>query len=281
MNELSAYAYAKINLTLDIAGLRDDGYHLIKSVMQTVSLADEIRIRTTDDNRITIKCSDPSVPCDERNTVYKACVKFFDFTQILKCGVEIYIDKHIPSEAGLGGGSSDAAAVIKLLDEIFDTKLSYDDMCKIGASVGADVPFCVMLGTALCEGMGEVITPLKKLKKHYVLLVKPNFGVSTPLAYKLFDEKKVVTANASDKMVEALESDTDITKLLANDLERAIEMAEISDIKQKLIKLGADGALMTGSGSCVYGLFTDNEKSFTEFKALYRSYPFVYLAETI
>ncbi len=281
MEYLCGYANAKINLTLDVVGRRDDGYHLIKSVMQPISLADEIKIRKTDDDKITIKCSDSMVPCDERNTVYKACVKYFDFTQVSKCGVEIHIDKHIPSEAGLGGGSADAATVIKLLDEMFETNLSLEDMCEIGAGVGADVPFCIVSKTSLCEGMGEVITPLNALKKHYVLLVKPNFGISTPLAYKMFDEKQVASANASDNMVEAISLGNDITKLLANDLERAIDNEEISVIKARLIKCGADGALMTGSGSCVYGLFSDKEVAFTAFETLRDSYPFVYLAETI
>ena len=281
MEYLCGYANAKINLTLDIVGRRDDGYHLIRSVMQPISLADEIKIRKTDDGKITIRSNDPTVPCDERNTVYKACVKYFDFTQVSKCGVEIYIDKHIPSEAGLGGGSTDAAAVIKLLDEIFETNLSLEDMCEIGARVGADVPFCVISKTSLCEGMGEVITPLKSLKKHYILLIKSNFGVSTPLAYKLFDEKGVTTANASDNMVTAISLGNDITKLLANDLESAIENEEISLIKARLIENGADGALMTGSGSCVYGLFNVKETAFTAFETLSDSYPFVYLAQTL
>lgn len=281
MEQLSGSAYAKINLTLEVVGKRDDGYHLIRSVMQSISLADEVRVTKTDDNSITVECSDGKIPCDERNTAYKACVKFFDFTGVLNTGIKIYITKYIPSEAGLGGGSSDAAAVIRFLDELFDTKLSLVDMITIGAMVGADVPFCIVSNTALCEGMGEVIAPLPSLAKHYILLIKPDFGVSTPLAYGLFDEKLIQTANASDKMISAISHNDDITKLLSNDLERAIENEEIESIKKKLIESGADGALMSGSGSCVYGLFIDKESAFTAYNSLKDSYPFVHLAETI
>lgn len=281
MIQLSEKAYAKINLTLDVVGKRDDGYHLIRSVMQPISLADEVTVTKTDDKSITIKCSDPKVPCDERNTAHKACVKFFDFTGICNTGVEISIEKHIPSEAGLGGGSSDAAVVIKLLDKIFDTKLSLDEMLAISAMVGADVPFCITSKTALCEGMGEVITPLPAIKKHCVLLIKPDFGVSTPLAYRMFDEKLIETMYSSDKMIAAIQSESSITNLLSNDLENAIENKKIADIKNELLDLGADGALMSGSGSCVYGLFNDKDSAFTAYKALCDKYAFVHLAETV
>ncbi len=281
MIQLSEKAYAKINLTLDVVGKRDDGYHLIRSVMQPISLADEVVVTKTDDNAVTIKCSDPNVPCDERNTAHKACVKFFNFTGTCNTGVEVSIEKHIPSEAGLGGGSSDAATVIKLLDKMFDTKLSIDEMLAIGAMVGADVPFCIISKTALCEGMGEIITPLSEIKKHYVLLIKPDFGVSTPLAYKMFDEKMIETANSSDKMIAAIQSEDSITNHLSNDLERAIRNDKIAEIKNELLDLGADGALMSGSGSCVYGLFTDKDSAFTAYKALSGSYSFVHLAETV
>ncbi len=281
MEYLSGYANAKINLTLDVVGKRDDGYHLIRSVMQPISLADEIEIIKTDDDKVTIMCSDSSVPCDERNTVYKACVKFFEFTHVLKCGVRINIKKQIPSEAGLGGGSSDAALVIKMLNELFNTGLSVDEMCEIGAKVGADVPFCIVNKTALCEGFGEIVTPIDEPKKYYVLLIKPSFGISTPLAYKAFDEKDIISANASCRMVEALKAKDDISKLLRNDLEEAIGNAEIALIKATLINSGADGALMTGSGSCVYGLFSDKENALTAYDSVKTLYPFVYLAETV
>ena len=281
MVQLTGLAYAKINLTLDVTGKRNDGYHLIRSVMQSVSLADEIKIYKTDRSGIKIICSDPSIPCNESNTVHKACVEFFDFTDTKKCGLAININKRIPSQAGLGGGSSDAATVIKLLDKLFETNLSEQQMMEIGAKVGADVPFCIASGTAMCEGTGEIVTPLFPIKKHYVLLIKPNFGISTPLAYRLFDEKEIKSAKATDKMIEAINERRDITKLLANDLESAIENEEIGRIKAKLIESGSLGSLMSGSGSCVYGLFTDKESAFTAYNTLKDNYAFVYLAETV
>lgn len=280
-NKLFGKAFAKINLTLDVVGRRDDGYHYIESVMQSISLCDDITLINTDAKDIIIECSDHNVPCDKRNTTYKACVKYFDFTGISNSGVKIIIEKNIPSEAGLGGGSSDAAVVIRLLDEMFDTKLSLDDMTKIGAQVGADVPFCIVSGTALCKGLGEEVTPLPKLKEHYILLVKPNFGISTPLAYKEFDERKLVSLSSTGDMVNAISGGEDICRFLSNDLERAVDNAEISAIKNRLADLGADGALMTGSGSCVYGIFADKASAFTTFESIKDEYPFVSIEKTI
>lgn len=276
-----ARANAKINLTLDVIGRRDDGYHLIRSVMQSISLCDEVRLSFTNNKTISLSCSDGRIPCDERNTVYKACVKFFNFTGLTNPGIEIFIDKHIPSEAGLGGGSSDAAAIIKLLDKAFETKLSLDQMIMIGSQVGADVPFCIVSGTALCEGLGEIVTPLKDIRKYYVLLVKPDFGVSTPLAYKMFDEKSVVSKNSTNIMLDAILDHDNISNLLSNDLESAIDSKDIDAIKNELIEFGANSSLMSGSGSCVYGLFSDEEYAFTAFNKLKDKYPFVFLSETI
>ncbi len=280
-DKLFGKAYAKINLTLDVVGKRDDGYHYIESVMQSISLYDSVTLYMTDTKDIVIECSDPNVPCDKRNTVYKACVKFFDFTGITNCGVKIVVEKNIPSEAGLGGGSSDAAVVIKLLDEMFNTKLSTDDMIAIGAQVGADVPFCIVSGTALCKGLGEAVTPLPKLKEHYLLLIKPNFGISTPLAYKAFDDKNLMSSSSTKDLVDAISSGNDITKFLSNDLECAVDNAEIYKIKNTLTRLGANGTLMTGSGSCVYGIFTDKFMAYTAFQVIKNEFPFVSVEKTI
>lgn len=281
INSVCTKAHAKINLTLDVVGKQDNGYHLIESVMQSIELCDEIKLSVTNTDAISLSCSDPKIPCDERNTVYRACVKFFSFTGVSNPGIDIYIEKQIPSEAGLGGGSSDAAAIIRLLDEIFETKLSLDEMIKIGVSVGADVPFCIVSGTALCEGLGEIVTPLPKLKTHHVLLVKPDFGVSTPLAYNAFDDNRVLSSNATKAMVTAITDGDDITKLISNDLEKAINYDDINTIKTRLMDLGADGALMTGSGSCVYGLFSDKGVALSALNCIKNDYPFVCLSKTI
>ncbi len=280
-DKLFGKAYAKINLTLDVVGKRDDGYHYIESVMQSISLCDNITLCKTDRKDIVIECSDLKVPCDKRNTVYKACVKFFDFTGIENTGVKIIIEKNIPSEAGLGGGSSDAAVVIKLLDRMFDTGLSLNNMIEIGAQVGADVPFCIVSGTALCTGLGEIVTPLPKLREYYILLVKPNFGISTPLAYKAFDEKNLISLSSTKAMVDAITCGNDITKLLSNDLESAVDNAEISKIKNILTQLGAKGTLMTGSGSCVYGIFEDKFMAYTAYQVIKNDFPFVSVEKTI
>ena len=155
---LRAKAYAKINLSLDIVGVRDDGYHLIKTVMQSISLHDVISI-SEEGSEISITCNDPSVPCDERNIVYKCAKRFFEYWGI-EFGVHIDIQKNIPSQAGLGGGSADGAAVLVLLNRICGNPFSDEELCIIGAKVGADIPFCIVGGCVLCEGIGEVLTPI-------------------------------------------------------------------------------------------------------------------------
>lgn len=282
MIERSQKAPAKINLTLDITGILPNGYHSLKSVMQTLTLYDEITVARIDDNNgIRIICNTDGVPCNEKNICHKAAKHFFEYAGIANYGIQIRIVKHIPSMAGLGGGSSDGAAVLKLLNSLYETDFSVETLANIGAKVGADVPFLVYGKTALCEGIGEKITPLSGMKRYSVLLVKPDIGISTPEAYRLFDERGLKTADSSEKLVEALKSGKDISTLLSNDLERAVDLPEIQEIKSRITCLGASSALMTGSGSCVFGLFesvSDCEKAAEKLKSNYR---FVCICEMI
>ena len=245
-------AYAKINLTLDVVGKRGDGYHLLETVMQTVSLCDVVSVEKSDS--IVITCSEPTVPVNEKNTCHKAARVFFERTGI-SGGARIDIEKHIPSEAGLGGGSSDAAAVLCLLNEIYDAKLSYSELEELAAMVGADVPFLVRGGTAVCRGIGEDMERLAGLPERWVVLMKPDFGVSTPEAYQMFDEKGAVSVRGTEKFLSALRSGGNPYEWLSNDLEAALCNLEIARIRRELLTLGAEAAQMTGSGSCVYGVF--------------------------
>lgn len=279
MTKITKKAYAKINLSLDVISKLDNGYHTLETVMQKLELCDEASVSVAEKG-INITCSDKSVPTDEKNTVFKAARLFFDKFNF-NCGVNVHIDKRIPSQAGLGGGSSDAAAVIDALDEIFCTNLSLDDKISVGTKVGADVPFFFGLNTALCQGFGEIVTPLKSLRKYHVILVKPDFGISTPYAYKVFDDKKIVSNRSTQKLISAIESDSDISKLLSNDLEIALELKDISSIKSKLIDAGAITSMMTGSGSCVFGLFSDITIAQNAYDSLKSDYPFVYLTSTL
>lgn len=277
-------AYAKINLTLDIIGILPNGYHELHSVMQTLSLCDKVTVSTSERNSgITVKCSDPGVPTDEKNTCFKAAVRFFEFAGISDYGVEIVIDKKIPSMAGLGGGSSDAAAVLRLLNRLYSTCYSPQTLTEIARDVGADVPFLVCGGCALCLGFGERIIPIDSHNEFSVLLVKPDFGISTPRAYKLFDEKKIVSTNKSEALKKALENDaaSDMAALLSNDLERAVECEQIDIIKYDILQRGALAAQMTGSGSCVFGLFYSKDAAIRAYNCLKDKYSFACVCETI
>ncbi|MCD7889021.1 MAG: 4-(cytidine 5'-diphospho)-2-C-methyl-D-erythritol kinase [Oscillospiraceae bacterium] len=251
---LKAKAFAKINLTLDITGILENGYHSIASVMQTISLYDEISVEKNQVGEIRLFSGGGAfaegMPLDEKNTCHKAARVFLEHIGS-RDGVDIHIKKNIPSQAGLGGGSSDAATVLRLLNRLYDANLGYDKLRKLAAKVGADVPFLVTGGCALCEGMGEIITPIENGLTGYVLLMKPDFGISTPEAYRLFDEKKLPYGHSSEAVVNS----KSFHGLLSNDLEKAVANPEIMWLKEEIVRLGASDSLMTGSGSCVYGLF--------------------------
>lgn len=170
-------AYAKINIALDVVGKREDGYHLLRMIMQTVDLYDVIEITKSDCN-IKLKCNKPYVPTDERNLAYKAA-KLFKETYNIKDGVLIDLTKNIPVSAGMAGGSTDAAGVLKLMNRLFNVNASDEELRTLGLKLGADVPYCISGGTALCEGIGEKITQLKPFKDKILVIVKPPFGVST------------------------------------------------------------------------------------------------------
>ena len=248
---LKAKAYAKINLSLDIVGVRDDGYHLIKTVMQSISLHDVISIKKSGTD-ITISCNIPYIPRDKRNIVYKCAEKFFEYTKT-RFGVHIDIQKNIPSQAGLGGGSADGAAVLVLLNKLCENPLTTEELCKIGATVGADIPFCIVGGCALCEGIGEVITPIDSKLQLDLCIVKPNFGVSTVEAYKAFDNAEILSHPDTDAVTKALENGD--TNTLSSNLINVLEMDKrIDEIKDFLVESGAVASCMSGSGSAVFGI---------------------------
>ncbi len=269
--------YAKINLTLDILSKRPDGYHELKTVMQSISLFDELDIEPA--NKIIISCSGKNIPTGPKNTCYKAAEKFFEYTKI-RGGVKIHIDKKIPSEAGLGGGSADAAATIKALNVMYGGVLSVHEMLMIAGQVGADVPFGIIGGTALCQGIGEKIETLEGLPKKYIVLVKPDAGVSTAEAYSDFDRMAIKSQRGTEKFLEALKSREDPYKFLSNDFEQVVKGDWLIDIKKKLLGLGAEAALMSGSGSTVYGVF-DDEAAAKNAGEKIGCYPYVCICRTI
>ena len=196
-------AYAKVNLFLDITGRLENGYHTLNTVMQQIDLYDNVTVETFDGDGIFIECDNPSVPCNEKNIAYKAAAAFMNIANI-KADVHIKIEKHIPLEAGMGGSSTDGAAVLVGLNQIYNNIFSTEKLCEIGTKLGADVPFCITGGTAVCKGIGEIITPVDCQKDYTFLVVKPDFSCSTPTAYKAYDENPVPENTDFDKFVTSL-----------------------------------------------------------------------------
>lgn len=248
---------AKINLTLDIVGKRSDGYHFMKTVMQSVSICDTVSVELTDKDGIEISCDDENVPRNEKNIVHKAAAAFFEYTKLKPCGLDISIEKNIPMQAGLAGGSANAAGVIVALDELFETELSTHQLCEIGVKVGADVPFCIAGGTALAEGIGEILTPLPAMPECSIVVAKGKEGISTAEAFKKYDGLIIEKHPDNDEMVVALAVGNieKIGELCMNVLEEAADIPEIQMIKKTMLDCGALCAVMTGSGSAVYGIF--------------------------
>lgn len=272
MQNYTARAYAKINLSLDITGKRFDDYHTISSVMQSIDLYDEVSVTMTNcQNAPEITCSDPSVPCDTRNTAYKAAKLILEYAHSYR-SCKIHIKKSIPTQAGLGGASADAAAVMKCLNFMLNLTLKEEEMMRIATVIGADVPFAIFETTALCTGIGEIITPLPMLTKHHVVIVKPEFGISTPEAYRLFDEKKIITHNSTPRVVEAIRGKKDFYHLMSNDFEDVIQREEIGNIKSKLLGHRALCAQMSGSGSAIFGLFKDERDARRAYNTLSEEY---------
>ncbi|MCR4908490.1 MAG: 4-(cytidine 5'-diphospho)-2-C-methyl-D-erythritol kinase [Lachnospiraceae bacterium] len=250
-------AYAKINLSLDIVGEREDGYHLLRMVMQTLSLHDEISLSRTEVGAVRILCDDRRVPVNEHNTCFKAAKLLLEEAGI-KDGVEIKIKKLIPVAAGLAGGSSDAAAVMKAVNTEFSLGLSAEDLKERAVNIGADVPYCILGGTALSEGIGERLTALKPLEEYEVLLVKPKEGVSTKEVYRAYDETKVADHPDTDALVKEI---GETGRLLPGAMENVLEsvtiplIPEIREIKETLKKSGCAKTLMSGSGPTVYAVY--------------------------
>lgn len=257
-------ANAKINLTLDITGVREDGYHDLSSVMQSIALADTLEITEREDGEIKLYCDKEEIPTDSRNTVYKAAERLLKFAQIQN-GVNITINKLIPSEAGMGGGSADAAATLAALKALYKIDISDEELYKIAASVGADVPFCLHGGTCLCEGIGEKMTEVGAMPRCTIVICKPPVGVSTGKAYSETDKNPQKLFGKTEKLCEILNSKnknlTDVCAQISNRFDEVLEIGEVQQIKRKMLETGAFAACMTGSGSAVFGIYDENSKT--------------------
>ncbi len=282
MTTLYEGAFAKINLTLDVLGKRPDGYHDLKSVMQTISIRDDVEIDVDTDKPWKLICDREDIPTDASNLAWKAAEIFYANTKFETTGIEIRITKRIPSEAGLGGGSADAAAVLRALNKHYGSPLSILALAELGSLVGSDVPFCTLCGTAMVEGRGEQLRKLPDMPQCCFVVCKPDFSSSTPELYRKLDE--TVIAKRPDH--QAMES-----ALLAGDLEKVAENVwnvfdpvvtqehlELNYIKSIFNSYGAIGFQMTGSGSAVYAIVKDFEYAAVICNMLKTNYPQVYIA---
>ena len=272
-------AYAKINIALDAIGKREDNYHLLRMIMQTVDLYDVIDIEKSNDSNISISCNKHYVPTDERNLAYKAAVLFRDEFNI-KDGVKINIKKNIPVAAGMAGGSTNAAAVLVIMNKLFNVNASLEVLKEIGLKIGADVPYCIEGGTALCEGIGEIITPLKPFENKILVVLKPNFGVSTKEVYTNLDINKIRKHVNIEGLIQAMEND-DLDYVSKNVTLKKHTI--LKNIKEDMRKSGALGAMMSGSGPTVFAFFDDMltaQRAFEFLKGKYK-YSDVYITRTI
>ena len=265
MRSMEVKAYAKINLSLDIVGVREDGYHTVDMVMQSVSLGDRVKVTLNETGEISLRCSKPHIPVDMRNTAYKAARYFLDATG-LPYGADIEIEKIVPDQAGMGGGSADAAAVLRALnrlcaEELGEAPLNTAELLYIGMRIGADVPFCILNGTQRCGGVGEVMIPLRDMPKCGLVIVKPDVSVSTPEAYRMCDTKPDGGVRYTGGMVRAVErrAPEEIAQGLGNRFDDALQIPQVQAIKKALLESGAMNAVMTGSGSAVFGIYPDIE----------------------
>ncbi|MBP7401389.1 MAG: 4-(cytidine 5'-diphospho)-2-C-methyl-D-erythritol kinase [Clostridia bacterium] len=264
MAALSIRVPGKINLSLDVVGRRPDGYHLLSTIMQTVDVCDVLSIETVPaEEGIRLSSDRTDLPLDARNTAYRAAEAFRTAAGILD-GLRIHIEKQIPVSAGMGGGSADAAGVLTGLDRLYPGRLDAASLAGIGASIGADVPFCLTGGTALCEGIGEYISPLPPFSDVPAILVKPGFGVSTAWVFAHLDRDHLGVRPDNGRLIRAMAA-RDLRRMAAaagNVLESVTVSAYplLAQIKRQLTEAGAGFAAMSGSGPTVFGLFDDEAK---------------------
>ena len=261
MDTLYESAYAKLNLTLDVLGIREDGFHDLQSVMQTVSLKDDVEIDVGTGKDWCLKCDKEGIPCDERNLAWKAAKVYCEAMGKDPNGLEIRITKRIPSEAGMGGGSSDAAAVLRALNRYYGEPLTIGELADLSARIGSDVPFCVVGGTCMCEGRGEKLRKLPDMPECIFVVCKPEFSVSTPALYRKIDAVTITRRPDNRAMEQALTAG-DLEQVARNvhnvfDPVVSAEHPVLDEIKAVMEEYGAIACQMTGSGSATFAITDD------------------------
>lgn len=278
MEKVTLKAYAKVNIGLDVVGKTDKGYHLLESVMQQVDLYDILTLEVAEEG-ITLVSSSPDIPCDNTNLAYKAAQLMKEEFSI-KEGVLITLDKRIPVAAGMAGGSTDGAAVLSGINRLFDLNCSPEKLKELGLRLGADVPFCIQGGTALAEGIGEILTPLQSAPEMYLLIAKPGLMVSTKYVYENLSLDTVSHPDMK-KMRQAFE-EKDFQGMISNlgnvlESVTAKEYPIIGELKNAMTKIHAAGTLMSGSGPTVFGIFDTMDKALEGEKCLKEKYPDIFV----
>ncbi len=275
--QVTVHTPAKINLTLDVVGVRADGYHLLESVMQSVDCCDTLTATATD-GEVTLEVLG-APPCPvEKNTAYRAAQVFLCETGI-KGGVAMTLDKRIPQQAGMGGGSADAAAALIALDRLYDTRLSVEELCAMGVQVGADVPFCVLGGTAMVTGIGEGLEPLLALPDCHIVIAQPADGVSTAAAYAALDRAPMPVRPDNRAVRDAL-SQGDLGGVCAgvfNVFEPATALDGVTAIRRRMAQFSPLASQMTGSGSAVFAIFDDADRAQACADALAGEFPVAFV----
>ncbi|MEG1964544.1 MAG: 4-(cytidine 5'-diphospho)-2-C-methyl-D-erythritol kinase [Oscillospiraceae bacterium] len=276
-------APAKINFHLDVVDKRKDGYHNLKMIMQTVSLADRLLIERTFEREIIITSDCDKMPLGKENIVYRAVLEFYSKYMQKFTGIKIHIEKNIPMKAGLGGGSSDAAAVLLGLNALNQTDLSIETIKDMGLKLGADVPFMIEGGTSIVEGIGEKIQEIMPIPKCYILIVKPNIEVSTAEAFAKIDKAEIINRPDIDMAIDCLEKRNLVkfSKTFCNVFEAVNDELEIGKIKNSMLELGAINSSMTGSGPSVFGVFAEEEKALKAAQNLRKIYDNVFVTKPV
>lgn len=276
---------AKINLTLDVTGSLPNGYHTVEMIMQSIELCDRVIVSTDDTGVLSMSCDRADLSVAEDNLAMRAARLFLEHCGISNVGVQIALEKSIPMQAGMAGGSTDAAAVLVALNELLEQNLSREELCVLGLRLGADVPYCICGETMLAEGIGEVLSVLPKMPACTVLVCKPPVGVPTPEIYRAIDNAPIAEHPKTKEMIAALQAqDLDaIGALLCNVMEpvTAGKHPVIYDIKQTMLKHGALGALMSGSGSAVFGLYRNREDAMDAYSILLEKFEETFLSEIV
>ena len=281
MEKIIIVAQAKVNLSLDVLGKREDGYHEMQMVNHSIALQDTLTFESCP-NGVALTSNIQGIPLGENNLVLIALRKLQKCFDVNK-GIKIHLEKRIPHEAGLAGGSSDAAATLKGLNTLWELGLSTEELLDIGVTVGADVPYCLLGGTALVEGIGEKITPLLSMKKLYVVVVKPNMNISTPWAFKSLDAHTIKKRPDIPEVIRSLEAEDYIglSHAMGNVFESLVigKYPEIDEIKNDLIHHGAIASIMTGSGPTVIGYYLNKALAENAWKLFSKKYTMCFLSE--